>query len=414
MAIQRANTPTTRAAQTFQALRYRNFLLLWIGMTVSMSGRWVLITAQQLLVYELTGSAFLLGIVGFCSALPTFFLSPVGGALADRADRRKLLMFTQCSMMVLVLVMATLATTGLIRIWHILLIAILTGAAMAIDMPTRQALIPELVNKEDLTNAIALNSSVFHGTRIWGPAIAGILIGPIGTGGCFYLTAASYAGIIGALLLMKIPPRTSQTAETTVWRNIADGFGYIRTSSIVLVLVTMVAVSSIFGTAQRSLMVIFAEDVLKVGSAGLGLLMGSSAIGAVVAALLIASLGDFRYKGRMLLVGALMQGLALLLFSQSKSMALSLGALLFSGAGETAYLAMSNNILLVLAPQDMRGRVMSAFTLTSQGLTPLAALQGGALANSFGAPLAIGSGGAVCALSALIIALGAPALRRFK
>ena len=158
-------------------------------------------------------------------------------------------------------------------------------------------------------------------------------------------------------------------------------------------------------------MVIFSEDVLKVG---LGFLMSASAVGAVIAALLIASLGDFKYKGRMLLVGALMQGVALFLFSQSKYMPLSLGALLFSGAGETAYLTLSNNILLVVAPGDMRGRVMSAYMQTSQGLTPLAALQGGTLANFFGAPFAIGLGGSVCALSALVIAVGAPALRRFK
>jgi len=383
-------------------------------MAVSMTGRWVLITAQQLLVYKLTGSPFLLGIVGFCTAIPTFFLSPIGGAFADRMDRRKLLMVTQCSMMVCVLALATLASTGLIEVWHILLIAILTGAAMAFDMPTRQSLIPELVSKEDLTNAMALNNSVFHGTRIWGPTIAGLLVGPIGTGGCFYLTAVSYAGIIGALLLMKIPPRVSRAAETTIWRNLVEGFGYIRTSSLVLILVSMAAVSSIFGTAQRSLMVIFAEDVLKAGSSGFGFLMSASAVGAVIAALLIASLGDFQYKGRILLVGALMQGVALFLFSQSTYMPLSLGVLLFSGAGETAYLTMSNTILLVVAPAEMRGRVMSAYMQTSQGLTPLAALQGGTLAEFFGAPFAIGLGGSVCALSALVIAVGAPALRRFR
>ncbi|OGO03627.1 MAG: hypothetical protein A2Y60_00765 [Chloroflexi bacterium RBG_13_54_9] len=414
MAAQRTAIPTNRAAQTFQALRHRNFLLLWIGMAVSMTGRWVLITAQQLLVYKLTGSPFLLGIVGFCTAIPTFFLSPIGGAFADRMDRRKLLMVTQCSMMVCVLALATLASTGLIEVWHILLIAILTGAAMAFDMPTRQSLIPELVSKEDLTNAMALNNSVFHGTRIWGPTIAGLLVGPIGTGGCFYLTAVSYAGIIGALLLMKIPPRVSRAAETTIWRNLVEGFGYIRTSSLVLILVSMAAVSSIFGTAQRSLMVIFAEDVLKAGSSGFGFLMSASAVGAVIAALLIASLGDFQYKGRILLVGALMQGVALFLFSQSTYMPLSLGVLLFSGAGETAYLTMSNTILLVVAPAEMRGRVMSAYMQTSQGLTPLAALQGGTLAEFFGAPFAIGLGGSVCALSALVIAVGAPALRRFR
>ena len=411
MATQRTAISTNRLAQTFQALRYRNFLLLWIGMAVSMTGRWVLITAQQLLVYERTGSPFWLGIVGFCSAIPTFFLSPIGGAFADRMDRRKLLMITQVSMMVFVLALATLTTTGVVEVWHILLIAILTGAAMAFDMPTRQALIPELVSREDLTNAMALNSSVFHGTRIWGPTLATILIGPIGIGGCFYVTAASYAGIIGALLLMRIPPRVSRAAETTVWQNLVEGFGYIRTSHLVLILVAMAAVSSIFGTGQRSLMVIFAEDVLKFG---LGYLMSASAVGAVIAALLVASLGDFKYKGRMLLVGALMQGVALFLFSQSKYTLLSLGALLFSGAGETAYLTMSNNILLVVAPGDMRGRVMSAYMQTSQGLTPLAALQGGTLAQFFGAPFAIGLGGSVCALSALVIAAGVPTLRRFK
>ncbi len=379
-----------------------------------MTGRWVFITVQQLLVYDLTGSPFLLGVVGFCTAIPTFFLSPIGGAFADRMDMRRLLVITQVSMMLLVLAQATLAATGLIEVWHILLIATLTGAAMAFDMPTRQALIPELVSKEHLTNAMALNNSVFHGTRIWGPTIAGLLVGPIGTGGCFYLTALSYAGIMGALVLMKMRPRISRAAETTVWRNLVEGFGYIRTSSLVLILVAMAAVSSVFGTAQRSLMVIFAEDVLKAGPSGFGFLMSASAAGAVVAALLIASLGDFKYKGRVLLVGALMQGVALLLFSQSTYMPLSLGVLLFSGAGETAYLTMSNTILLMVAPGEMRGRVMSAYMQTSQGLTPIAALQGGILAEFLGAPFAIGLGGGVCALSALLVAVGAPSLRRFK
>ena len=413
MNTQRTAALTARAAQTFQALRHRNFLLLWIGMIVSMTGRWVMITAQSWLVYELTGSAFLLGMVGFCTSLPTFFLSPLGGAFADRLDRRKLLMVTQCSMMVFVLALATLITTGVIEVWHILLIAALSGSVMAFDMPTRQALVPELVGEEDLTNAIALNSSVFHGTRIWGPTIAGLLVPLIGTGGCFYLTGASYAGIVGALLLMKVPPRVSRARETTVWRNMAEGFGYVRTSSIVLILVAMAAVSSLFGTAQRSLMVIFAEDVLNVGPSGFGFLMGASGVGALIAALAVASLGDFRYKGWLLFIGAVIRGLTLLFFAMSTHMPLSLAILLIGGASETAYMTMNNTIMLLSAPDHMRGRVMSAYTLTTAGLTPLAALQGGTLAQFLGAPFAIGLGGSICALFALVMAFAAPSLRRF-
>ncbi len=414
ISAERTAALASRLAQTFQALRHRNFLLLWIGMIVSQTGRWVMITTQGWLIYELTGSALALGMVGFWTAIPTFFLAPFGGAFADRMDRRRLLMITQFSMMAFVLALATLATTGLIKVWHIYVTAALSGTVMAFDMPTRQALVPELVGRRDMPNAIALNSSVFHGTRIWGPTVAGLLVGPIGIGGCFYLTGASYAGIIGALLLMKIPPRISRAIETTVWRNVIEGFGYIRGSSTVLLLVTIAAILSVFGTAQRSIMPVFAGSILKAGPSGLGFLMGASGIGALIASLIVASLGDFKYKGRLLLVGAFVKGLALFLFAISKNFPFSLAMLFFSGAGETTYLTMSNSILLLSAPDDMRGRVMSAYSLTSSGLTPLASLQGGTLANFFGAPFAIGLGGSICALCALGMSIGAPTLRRFR
>lgn len=371
-------------------------------------------TAQSWLVYEMTGSPFWLGMVGFCTALPSLFLSPIGGALADRVERRKLLIIVECFIMTAVVLLATLAMTGLIQVWHIFVIASIIGTGMAIDMPTRQALVPDLVSRDDLTNAVALNSSVFHGTRIFGPAIAGVLVGPIGTGGCFYLTSISYIGIITALFLMKTPPREeSHTPRTSVWASLADGFHYIRGSTLVLAAVSMAAVFSIFGTAQRSLMPIFAGEILNAGSTGFGLLMAASGAGALIATLAVASLGDFGYKGRLLFVGAFLNSTTLLLFATSTDFLLSLAAIFASTAGEAVYLAMSNSILLFSAPDHLRGRVMSAYMMTSAGLTPLAAMFGGTLSSLVNAPFAIGLGGTICTLSALTMAIRAPVLRRF-
>ncbi len=410
----RRNTLTSRIGQTFQSLHHRNYRLYWFGILLSQTGRWMEITAQQWLVYQLTGSALLLGIVGFVRSLPMLIFSPLGGVIADRFDKRKVMLVTQPLAMMLTLTMATLVSTGVVRVWNVLLLAGLAGVVMAFDMPTQQALVPSMVPREGIPNAVALYSTVFHGTRIWGPTIAGVLIAPLGMGGVFYVATAGYASIIIALLLMKVSARGRAERRLSVQRDLVDGFRYMRGMPVALIVITLAAIFSLFGTAQRSLTPIFAGDVLKVGEQGLGWLMGASGVGALIGALWMASLTDFRHKGWLLLISSFMRGASLVWFALSKSFPVSVVALVFAGFTEAVNMTVMNTMLQLMSSNEMRGRVMSAYALTSSGLTPVAALVGGALAQQYGAPFAIALGGSVCAVAALVVTARASSLRRYQ
>ena len=417
-ATQTAETGTARAGgrfKVFTALRHRNYRYYWFGMVAAIMGIQVLMVAQAWLVYDLTRSPAYLGLVGFSQALPAVLLTMIGGAVADRVDRRKLLLFTQSSSSVIVLALAILTSTGQIQVWHVIVAAVLAGAIMAFDQPARMALLPQLIEREDLMNAVALQSMVWQGTRIIGPAIGGLLIGVFGGGlegvaACFYLTAACTGLMVAAIVKMRVLYKTPETAEKHLGRNMIEGVTFIVRNPVFGSLIGLTFFNSIFGMSYVILLPVFAREVLHVESSGYGLLMGISGVGALVGTTFVASLGDYRYKGRLLLAGAVSFGVALVFFSFSTLFLLSLGVLFVSGVVNSLYMTTVNTSLQALVPDQLRGRVMGIYALT-WGLLPMGGMIGGAIASVTSAPFAVAVGGALVVATALGMAVRIPQIR---
>lgn len=369
---------------------------------VSLVGTWMQSVAQGWLVLTLTDSAFLLGAVTAIGSIPVLFLSLPGGVAADRFDKRKLLMFTQSTAMVLALILAALTHYGLVRIWHVVLLAAVSGSVFAFDAPSRQAFTIELVGKEDLLNAIALNSAVFNAARIVGPALAGVLIGFIGMAGCFLLNGISFLAVIMGLWLIT-HQRPAPRAPGSAWREMREGLSYSWGHPVIRPLVTIVAVFSIFGMPYAMLMPVFARDILAVGPRGLGFLMTANGVGALAGALGLASLGQARGRGRLVLAAGLVFSLALAAFSLSRSFALSLALLPLVGWSMVSQTATINTLLQTTVPDGLRGRVMSLFTFVFMGMMPFGSLLAGGLAQRFGAPAALRAGAAVCLATVCLI-----------
>ena len=387
----------------FSSLSVRNFRIYWMGMLISLVGSWIQGVAQSWLVFELTRSAFLLGLVGFLGSLPLFFFSLLGGAYADRISKRRIILFTQHAFMVLAFVLALLTYLKLIKPWHIMLIAVLNGVVMAFDAPSRQAMVVELVGKRHLLNAIALNSAAFNSARIIGPAIAGILVSVIGMSGCFFLNGISFLAVIIALMLIK-PDYTPRADNKGVFvKDILEGLRFIRRNSTILILIVIVGIISLFGLSYVILMPVFADQVFKVGARGLGVLMSATGLGALVAALVLARLGDFQYKGRLLSVSCLVFSVFLVLFSLSRVYAFSLVALAVIGWSSVTATSIINTLLQSNVPDAFRGRVMSGFMFTFAGIMPFGSLLGGVLAQFFGVAFAVMASGIVCTVSFICI-----------
>ncbi|MCM8789873.1 MAG: MFS transporter [Candidatus Omnitrophica bacterium] len=387
----------------FSALRVRNFRVYWLGTFVSLIGTWIQAVAQSWLVFRLTDSAFILGIVGFLTYIPIFILSVFGGVLADRVNKRKILITTQFAFMLLALLLAVLTQFQLITPIMIMVIACLNGVVMAFDAPSRQAVVVELVGRDNLFNAIALNSVAFNSTRIIGPALAAVLISTIGMSGCFYLNAISFFGVIAALFLIKVNHEQGITRRASALADLKDGYNFIRSNLLIQVLITMVGVVSLFGVSYVILMPIFADRVLGVGIQGLGILMSSVGIGAVLAALILARLGDFKYKGRLLMVSSFVFSIFLIFFSLSRAYLFSIFSLVFVGGSSIMAIALINTILQTNVPDEFRGRVMSAFMLTFAGFMPFGNLIAGWLAQGFGASVAVMLGGLICLIFFVMI-----------
>ncbi|MCL4465195.1 MAG: MFS transporter, partial [Chloroflexi bacterium] len=276
--------------QTFRALRvYPNFRLYWSGALTSNMGTWIQTVAQGWLVYSLTGSPLYLGFISFLTAIPNLFLALLGGALADRFERRRLMVVTQTASMVLAFVLSYLTLSGTVQVWHIAVIAFLNGIVFSLNTPVRQSIISDLVPRNDLTNAIALGSFQFQTSRMVGPALAGIIVAAFGPGWCFFINGASFLAVIWALLAMQVPPQANARRQS-LWRNMLEGLRYVRTSPIIVTLVGLAVVPSLLALPYTTLMPAFASSVLNVGPEGYGLLMSSSGLGAVVGALSVASL----------------------------------------------------------------------------------------------------------------------------
>ena len=394
-----------------RALQHRNFRLYIGGQGVSLVGTWLQTVAQSWLVYRLTDSAFLLGLTGFVSQAPVFFLAPIGGALADHLDRRRLLVWTQGISALLAAVLGARTVSGHVTIAQVLAVATLLGIVNAFDIPTRQSFVMEMVGREDLPNAIALNSSAVNLARALGPALAGVLVAAVGEGFCFLLNAVSFAGVIVALLAMRLEPRRSPQGELSPLRAILDALGFVRENSSVRAILVLLGLVSVVGMPYAVLMPIFADRVLGGGSATMGLLLASTGVGALAAALLLAVRASARGLGRWIAGSAVGFGVALAAFAASRSIPLSMVVLVATGFFMMTQMAASNTLLQVLTPDALRGRIMAFYSMMFMGMAPFGALGAGAAAQHLGAPATVAIGGAVSVVAGLVFAWKLPVVR---
>lgn len=396
------------------ALEVRDFRLLWMGLIVSNIGSWMQMVGQGWLVLQLTNSPFWLGMVAFARAVPMIGLSLFAGVASDRIDRRKLLLTTQTTAATLALLLAMLTSTGLITVWQIMVLAFLSAATMAFDNPTRQALVPDLVGKDRVMTAVGLNSAAWNGAAVLGPALAGVAVGAIGVAGCFYLNAFSFFAVVWAVWVMK-PRARAMARQGTMWFSLVEGLGYIRRHRVIFALFLVTAIPSLLGRPYQSLMPVFARDILGGGPRTYGALMSASGAGALLGALMTASLGTFQRKGLVVLGSTGAFGLTLISFAASRSFYLSLLVLFFAGAGATIYMGSANTLLQTNVPANFRGRIMSVYTLIAGGLMPLGGMLGGSAATLTGNVSAVVmAGGGLVAISALAIGLLVPGVRTLE
>jgi MFS family permease len=373
----------------FAALKYPNFRLWFYGQLVSLFGTWMQTTAQGFLVFELTRSSSYLGYVGFAAGIPSWLFTLMGGVVADRVSRRSLMMVTQTCMMLLAFVLAGLTFSGMVQPWHILILAFLLGTANSFDAPARQAFVSEMVPRGDLTNAIALNSTMFNTATAVGPATAGITYALLGPGWCFVINGISFIAVIVALQRMKLSPSTPQKQQASALESLKEGFRFVRTHQIIRVVISMIAVTSLFILALTSLIPAWAVKVLGGDATTNGLLISSRGIGAVIGALIIASLGRIAYRGRLLSAGSLIYPLLLILFTFTRWLPLSMLCLAGVGVGSILVMNLSNALVQTSTPDHLRGRVMGAYTWIFFGCMPLGALWLGKMADLVGEPEAV-------------------------
>ena len=407
----KAQAPTSKLPAALRALRHRNYQLFFFGQLVSLTGTWMQSVAQSWLIYRLTGSAVLLGLVGFASQIPVFLLAPVGGAVADRYRRHRILVTTQTIAMILAFSLAGLTLSGRIEEWHIFALASLLGVNNAFDIPARQAFVADMVGREDLLNAIALNSSMVNSARVVGPAVAGILVAAVGEGWCFFANAVSYVAVITGLLMMKLEIPKRVHARVSALASIVEGFRFVTHTSPVRALLLLLGLISLMGMPYAVLMPIFADQILHGGASGLGLLMGASGVGALAGALSLAARNGLRGLGRWVAFSSAGFGASVILFSMSRSFWLSAALLLPVGFSMMVEMASSNTLIQAMVPDALRGRVMAVYSMMFMGMAPIGALLAGALAQRLGAPNTVALGGAVCILGALVFGLRLPSLR---
>ncbi len=393
------------------AFRHRNYRLYFAGQLVSLTGTWMQSVAQAWLAYQLTKSPALLGIVGFAGQIPALLFSPVGGLIADRFPRRRVLVATQATSMLLAFVLAALTLSGEITIAWILALAALSGMVNAFDIPTRQAFAVDMVGREDLLNAIALNSSIFNGARVLGPAIAGIVVARIGEGWCFLANGVSYIAVLASLLAMRLPAHIQEKAKTSAWSSVREGFVYVARAKPVRALLLLLGLVSLTGMPYAVLMPVFAREILGGGAHEMGLLIGCSGAGALIGAIVLASRKSVQGLGAFVAFCAGGLGITLVAFAFSRSFWLSAALLVPVGFFMMSEMASSNTLIQTLIPDRMRGRVMSVYAMMFMGMAPIGALLAGTLATHIGAPATVAAGGVVCLLGSLVFARKLPGLR---
>jgi MFS family permease len=384
-----------------RSLRRRNYRLYFFGQMISLIGSWMQTTAQQWLVYKLTGSELSLGAVTFATFIPVLILSLGMGVIVDRVERRRLLIITQTLFTLTAAALAVLTLTGVIQYWHIILLALLTGVGNALDMPARQTFNIDLVERDDVLNAIALNSSVFNGARIIGPAIGGVVVAAVGEGPAFGLNAVSFLAVIGALLMMRLPPFTPPERTGSGLHELRQGLAYLASNRTVLGLVSMVAAFNLIGFPYVVLLPVFAAEVLGTGAAGLGELLAAQGVGALIGALALAFLGDRQAKGPMILASRSMLPIGMLLLGLSKTALISMLGLALAGYAQINQLAMTNTLIQLAVPDELRGRVVSTYTWALGGFWPLGALLTGWMAEQMGSAVAVLALAGISALIAL-------------
>jgi MFS family permease len=394
-----------------RALRSRNYRLFVAGQLVSLVGTWMQMVAQSWLIYRLTRSAALLGLIGFASQIPVFVLAPLGGVIADRAHRHHVIIATQSAMMILAFVLAALTLSGYVQVWHLFALASILGVTNAFDIPARQAFLVELVERDDIVNAIALNSSMLNGARVVGPGIAGVVVATVGEGWCFLLNAISYVAVIGALLMMRIDVKIQGHAAVSAWQSVVEGFAYSWHTKPIRALLLLLGLVSLMGMPYSVLLPIIADRILHGGPNAYGLLLSASGIGALAGAATLTMRRHIRGLGRWVALSAIGFGVALVAFSFSRSLWLSAMLLVPAGFFVMIEMAASNTLIQSMIPDRLRGRVMAVYSMMFMGMAPLGALGAGIAAAPLGAPETVAIGGAACIAGGLIFGAGLPRLR---
>jgi MFS family permease len=394
-----------------RAFRHRNYQLFFSGQLISLTGTWMQSVAESWLVFRLTGSAALLGVTSFVTLVPVFLFATIGGIVADRVDRRRILIATQSISMILPLTLAALTLSGHVRVWHVFVLAGCLGIVNAFDIPARQSFVVEMVGREDLPNAIALNSSMVNGARVVGPAVSGLLVAAVGEGWCFLINGISYLAVIAGLLLMTVPRRHRPKTQRSAWRDTVDGFQFVARTAPIRALLILLGLMSFAGMPYSVLMPVFAESILGTGPKGLGVLMGASGLGALCGALALVSRSGVRGLGRWVAVSSAAFGVALIAFSLSRTFWLSAVLLIPVGCAMMVEMAASNTLLQAMVPDTLRGRVMALYSMMFMGMAPFGALFAGWLAERFGAPVTVAIGGIVCVAGAGVFSLHLPKLR---
>jgi len=399
--------------QTLRALRHKNYRLFFTGQSLSLIGTWMQQVALGWLVYRLTDSAFLLGLVGFSSQIPTFILASVAGVLADRYNKHKILVATQTLAMLQAFILAFLTLTSTIQIWQILLLSLFSGLINAFDMPTRQSFVIDMVeDRNDLPNAIALNSSIFNAARLIGPTLAGFLITAIGEGFCFLVNGISYLTVIVALLMMNITTHVNNQKNEKVLEGLKEGIKYAYNFKPIRALLLLIGLVSLTGMPYTILMPVFAKDILHGDAHTLGFLFGAVGSGALIGAVYLASRKSILGLGGWIAKATTIFSLGLLFFSFSRNIYLSVGLMLFTGFGMMMQMASTNTLLQTLVEDDKRGRVMSLYVMAFMGTAPFGSIMAGSLAGAIGAPYTVLSSGIICLIGAILFYKNLPSLRK--
>lgn len=403
---------TSRIKIIFRSLKYRNYRLFFSGQSISLIGTWMQRIAMPWLVYHMTGSAFLLGVVSFAGQIPTFLLAPVAGVLTDKFSRYKVLLITQVFSLIQAMILAILALTGVMQIWHLVVLSIVLGCINAFDVPSRHSFVVEMVEKkEDLGNAIALNSMMFNGARLIGPTVAGIMLATTGEGICFLINAVSYVFVIISLLMMKSEKKEIRKKKSNMLMDMKEGFNYTFGFAPIKYLLLLLGLVSLMGSSYQVLIPVFAKEILHGGSDTFGFLMGAAGFGALLGAGYLASRETILKLSRLIPAATALFSIGLIILSFSKLLIFSVTLMVFIGLGLMLQTASSNTILQTITDDDKRGRVMSFYTIAIMGTAPFGSLLAGYLAKLIGTPSTLLISGATCLAGALIFLKKLPELK---